>query len=238
MDTSESRNSNKRPRQRDDAKRRGVEVAVERLICHCGLPVDEAQILSVGIYRLYRNLVTQKSLDDQIRGHRKSRHRAEEALAEKTAIASDREVPAYLADMREFAAHMIRLETLEKRNLGRGRAIEQASKATWDELRPQERRKARQYLADNVHQGDKTRRPAREVEYLRSVVGLIEKATGHRIRFSSSAPGSHPANRPRHHGVEFAVMTAAAEMADLQLSNEAMARRIHRIRHNNPQVCP
>jgi len=38
-------------------------------------------------------------------------------------------------------------------------------------------------------------------------------------------PGS-----PRHHGAEFDVMMAAAEMADYRLSNEAMARRIQRIR--------
>ena len=50
---------------------------------------------------------------------------------------------------------MIRLDTLERRNLGRGKAIEQASKVTWDELSPKERRKARQYLTRIVLPGDK-----------------------------------------------------------------------------------
>jgi hypothetical protein len=132
---------------------------------------------------------------------------------------------------------MIRLDNLEKRKLGRGRAIEQASKVTWDELRPRERRKARQYLAGNIYPGNKTRQPAREVEFLRSVASLIEKATGHRIRFSSTAAW-HPANHERHHGVEFEVMMAAAEMAGRQLSNEAMARLVQRFRSKNPQTCP
>ena len=39
----------------------------------------------------------------------------------------------------------------------------------------------------------------------------------------------------RHRGAEFDVMMAAAEMADYRLSNEAMARRIQRIRQNSPQ---
>jgi hypothetical protein len=72
------------------------------------------------------------------------------------------------------------------------------------------------------------------VELLRSVAGLIERATDHRIRFSSSAPGSTPKSTGRHHGAEFDVMMAAAEMADYPLRNEAMARRIGRIRGNNP----
>jgi hypothetical protein len=124
---------------------------------------------------------------------------------------------------------MIRLEALERRNLGRGTAIARASKATWDDLSPQDRRKARLYLAHDVLPGDNTRQPAREAEFLRSVAGLIEQATGRRISFSSAAPDSRPRNNGRHHGMEFDVMMAAAEMADYKLSNEAMARRIQRI---------
>jgi hypothetical protein len=126
-------------------------------------------------------------------------------------------------------AHMIRLETLGSRNLGRGKTIEQAGKVTWNDLSPQERHQARLYLA-NAPPGDNTRRPAREAEFLPSVVGLIEQATGRRISFSSAAPGSKIQSDGRHHGMEFDVMMAAAEMADYPLSNETMARRIHRIR--------
>lgn len=163
MDYPKTRNSSKRLRRRDDAKRRGVEAAVERLICHYGLPPDRAQRLSEGIHDLYRDLVAQKSLDLQIRNYGKAQRRAERALAARTANASDCE-SEYVADAREFAARMIRLDNLEKRNLGRGRAIELAGNATWDELRPQERRKARQYLAGNIHPGDKVRQPRREVQ--------------------------------------------------------------------------
>ena len=125
---------------------------------------------------------------------------------------------------------MIRLDTLERRNVGRGKAVEQASKATWDELSPKEKRKARQYLTRIVLPGDKTRQPAREVTFLTAVAGLIEQATGTPISFSSAAPDPRLQSSRRHHGVEFDVMLAAAKMADLRLSNEAMARLIQRIR--------
>ena len=228
MDHSEACNFNSR-RRRDDAKRRRVEAAVGGLVGHYGLPPDAAQTLSEGIYGLYRNLIAQKSLDDQDRYYREWKHHARD-FAERTANASDTEVSIYVADVREFAAHMIRLDTLERRNVGRGKAVEQASKATWDELSPKEKRKARQYLTRIVLPGDKTRRPAREVEFLKSVTDLIEQATGSRISFSSAVSDPRLPGSARHHGADFDVMMAAAEMADYRLSNEAMARRIQRIR--------
>jgi hypothetical protein len=214
MDHSEACDFNSR-RRRDDAKRRRVETAVEGLVRRYALPPDRAQTLSDEIYGRYRNLVTQKSLDDQDRYYNEWRRHARD-FAERTANASDTEVSVYVADARKFAAGMIRLDTLERRNLGRGKAIEQASKATWDELSPKERRK--------------TRRPAREVEFLKSVTDLIEQATGSRISFSSAASDPRLPGSARHHGVEFDVMMAAAEMAEYRLSSEAMARRIQRIR--------
>jgi hypothetical protein len=229
MDSFEAYNSNRWSRRRDEEKRRRVETAVERLIRLYGLAPETGNALSEGIYGLYRNLVAQKSLDDQDRHYRQRQSRAEHELAVRTATASGTESSTYLTDAREFAAHMIRLETLERRNLGRNASIEQASTATWDDLSPQERRKARLYLAGNVLPGDKTRQPAREVTFLTEVAGLIEQATGTPISFSS-APDTRQSSSGRHHGVEFDVMMAAAAMADYRLSNEAMARRIQRIR--------
>jgi hypothetical protein len=231
MDRSGAYDFNSRRRRRDDKKRRRVEAAVERLMRRYRLPPRTAQAMSEWIYKLYRILVALKSLDDQNRYYRKWKHRAEHKLAVRTADASgaDTDVSAYVANAREFAAQMIRLESLERGNLGRGKAIERASKTTWAELSPQERRKARLYLEADVLPGDKTRQPAREREFLNSVAGLIEHATGHRIRFSS-APGSTVRSTGRHHGVEFDVMMAATEMADYRLTNEAMARLIQRIR--------
>ena len=103
---------------------------------------------------------------------------------------------------------MIRLEILERRNLGRGKAIEQASKTAWDELSPKERRKARLYLTRDVPPGGRTRRPAREAEFMTTVANLIEGITGHPVSFSSAAPGSRVGGSGRHHGVEFDVMMA------------------------------
>jgi hypothetical protein len=228
MDHSEARDFKSRFR-RYDAKRRRVEAAVEGLVHRYGLPSDTARALNDWIYRLYRILLVLKSLDDQDRYYREWKHPARD-LAERTANARDTEISAYVANAREFAAHMIRLETLEGRNLGRGKAIEQASKTTWDELSPKEKRKARLYLKNNVLPGDRTRRPAREVVFLRSVARLIEQTTGHPISFSSAALASKVGSSGRHHGAEFDVMMAAAKMADYRLSNEAMARRIQRIR--------
>jgi hypothetical protein len=226
-DPSEVRDFNGK-RRRD--KRRHVEAAVQRLIFHYELAPQVAQTLSDGIYGLYRDLVAQKLFDDQDQQYRKMRRLAERKLALRTATASGTRVSAYVTDARAFAARMIRLETLECRNLGRGRAIEQASKATWDELSPQERQKARSYLAGNVLSGEKTRRSVREVEFLTSVASLIRQITKSSISFSSAAPGQRQPSGGRHHGVEFDVMMAAAAMADYPLTNEAMARRIQRIR--------
>jgi hypothetical protein len=227
MDPSEARNFNSR-RRRNDAKRRRVETAAERLVRRHGLPSNLAQTLSEGIYRFYGILKVLKSFDDQDRYYRQWKHLVRD-LAKKTANAPDTELSAYVADMREFAAHMTRLETLERRNISRDEAVEQAGKTTWDALSPKERRKAREYLA-HVPPRDNTRQPAREVEFLRSVAELIEQSTGRPVSFSSAAPGSRVPSSGRHHSVEFDVMVAAAEMADYRITNEAMARRIQRIR--------
>jgi hypothetical protein len=126
MDPSEARDFNSR-RRRDEQKRRRVEAAIEGLIRRDALPPHTAQAMSEGIYRLYRNLVAQKSFDDQDRHYREWNHCARD-LAEGTANAPDTEISAYVANMREFAAHMIRLETLERRNLGRTRQSSKRAK--------------------------------------------------------------------------------------------------------------
>jgi hypothetical protein len=231
VDHSEACDFNSR-RRRNDAKRRRVEAAVERLARRHGLPSDTARALSEWIYRLFRILVVLKSRDDQDRYYRNWKGPVRD-LAERTENAPDTELSAYLANMRKFAAHMIRLQTLEGRNIGRGKAIEQASKTTWDELSPKERRKARQYLARDSLPGDRTRRTAREAEFMTMVAHLIEDVTGHRISYSSAAPGSLQ-GAGRHHGAEFEVMMAAAEIAyEGEVTNEAMARRIQRIRQQS-----
>jgi hypothetical protein len=235
MDPSEAYEFINSRRRRDEKKRHHVETAVEGLISRYGLLPETAHALNEGIYGLYRNVVAQKILDDQDRQYRQMIRRAERELAVRTATASGTESSAYLADAREFAAHMIRLETLERRNLGRNASIVQASTTTWVDLSPQERRKARPYLAGNVLPGNKTRQPAPEVTFLTAVAGLIEQATGVPISFSSTSDTRRPSSG-RHHGVKFDVMMAAAAMANCRLSNEAMARRIQRIRRQNPQV--
>jgi hypothetical protein len=177
MDTSSEACDLKTRRRRDGQKRRRVEAVVARLIHQYELLPDTALTLSEGIYECYRKLVAQKSLDAQDRHYRGQRYLAERELAVRTATASGTESSAYLADVRELAAHMIRLETLEQRNFGHNASIAQANIDTWEGLSPQERRKAKLYLAGNVLPGDKTRQPAREVEFLTAVAGLIEQAT-------------------------------------------------------------
>jgi hypothetical protein len=110
MDSSESYDSDRSSRRRDQDKRRRVEAAVEGPIRRYGLSPKTGQVLSEGIYGLYRDLVAQKSIDNQEREFRKSRHPAERELAVRTAIQSgaDTDVSPYVANAREFAAHMIR----------------------------------------------------------------------------------------------------------------------------------
>ena len=100
MDHSEACDFNSR-RRRDDAKRRRVETAVEGLVRRYRLPPDRAQPLSEEIYGLYRNLVTQKSLDDQDRYYHEWKRHARD-FAERTANASNTEVSVYVADARKF----------------------------------------------------------------------------------------------------------------------------------------
>src|SRR5262249_6483366 len=108
-------------RRRDDAKWRRVEAAVEGLVRPYELPSRTAPALNEWIYRLSRILARLKSRDDQDRYYREWRGPIRN-LAERTANAPDTEPSAYVADMREFAAHMIRLEALERRSIGRGKA--------------------------------------------------------------------------------------------------------------------
>jgi hypothetical protein len=66
---------------------------------------------------------------------------------------------------------------------------------------------------------------------MRTVAHLIEDIAGHPIRFSSAALGSRTGGSGRHHGVEFDVMLAAAGMVyEGEVTNEALASRIRRIR--------
>ena len=227
----------KSARQHAEEKRRRVDAAVQALAHRYGLPPEAAQAMSDGIRERYGDLVAQKLLDAQIRTYRRWVDPQLRALAIRSANASGSEVSAYVADAREHAARMIRLEELERRNVGRGKAIEQASKVTWDSLSPRGKRKARLYLEHNALPTNRTRQPAREAEFLKVVAGLIERSTGHRISFSSAPPGSTASSVGRHHGPAFDVMMAAAEMADYQRTNEAMARRIQRIRRQ-PQASP
>jgi hypothetical protein len=73
------------------------------------------------------------------------------------------------------------------------------------------------------HLGEGHVRPTLEVVVTESPAHLRKVYS--RLFAYSMLPGS-----ARHHGAEFDVMMAAAEMADYRLSNEAMARRIQRIR--------
>src|SRR5271156_661135 len=129
MGTSDAYDCNRRSRRRDANRRRRVEVAVERL----RLPPEAGQALSAGIYGLYRNLVAQKSVDDQDRYFRQRQSRAEHKLAERTAIASgaDTDPSPYVADMREFAARMVRLERLEQSHV-RNRCLGESYSETYE----------------------------------------------------------------------------------------------------------
>jgi PHD/YefM family antitoxin component YafN of YafNO toxin-antitoxin module len=143
------------------------------------------------------------------------------------------EVSVYVANAREFAAHMIRLDALEltqSRPRQGNRASEQSHLGrTFTEGKAQGA--AISHTRFPPRRQNSTAGARGRVSEVRC--GLIGQATGSRISFSSAA--SDPMRLPgsaRHHGVDFDVMMAAAEMADYRLSNEAMARRIQRIRRD------
>jgi hypothetical protein len=216
---------------RDEEKRQRLEAALQLFVARYGLPLEAVRRLSDAIYRLYRQHDMHKSLAERDRLF-DSRFRSEvRALAERTEKSPD-------ADAREYAAHMTRLDTLERRNIGRGKAIDGASVTSWEDLSPPEKQRARELLRGNVLPRNNIRKPAPEVGYLREVATILEREIGRPISFSSAPPAIRRPNdrEGRHHGPAFDVMMAAAEMADHGLTNEAMAMLIRRLRRKgHPQ---
>jgi hypothetical protein len=212
---------------RHEEKRQRVEAALRVFVDRFKLAPEALGRLSYAIYWLYRDHARRKLLDDRERRFSSRFGESVRKLAERTAISPE-------PDALEHAAHMTRLDTLERRKLGRRKAIEGASTAGWDDLSAGERRRATRRLRERAQYGTKLRQPAPEVGYLRQVVGLLERELGRRLPFSSSPPGM---GRPddyagRHHGSAFDVIMAAAEMADYRLTNEAMATLIRRLRRS------
>jgi class 3 adenylate cyclase len=200
---------------RHEKKRQRVEAALRGFVARYKLPPDAVQRLSDAIYKLYRQHAIHKSLDEHERRFDAGFRRNVRALARRRANSPG-------PDAREYGAHMARLDTLDRRKVGRQKAVEGASAASWDDLSATEKRRARERLCKNVLPGSKVRQSAPEVEYLREVAALLEREIGRKIPFSSSPPAiKRPNNRGgRHYGPAFDVMMAAAEMADCRLTNE------------------
>jgi hypothetical protein len=213
-----------RPR-RDGEKRRRVEAAVALLAAAHDLSSKTAARLSRQIYKLYREHEIQKSLD----GHERI---FEEGFRRDTRRLAARAAKSPSLDDREYAAHIVRHDTLVRRKVGKAEAIERGSRAEWEGLTPREKRRARQFLGENVLSGRSTRKPAPEFMFMGRVLAAVESAIGRKLTFSS-----HPFGVPRaktagdrHYGPGFDVMQAVAEMSDYTLTNEALANLIRRIR--------
>src|SRR5262249_16827277 len=149
--------------------------------------------LSDEIYELYRQHVAQKSLLQRQQRFDTGFRRDVRALAARTARSPS-------PDAREYAAHMTRLDKLERRKGGPQKATTQASAIHREDLSPQEKRRAKRLLGENVLPGKKVRQPALEVNFLRRVAAILERESGRRIHVNSFAPHvKRPAGRTGRH---------------------------------------
>jgi hypothetical protein len=194
------------------------------------LPCGSLERLSDEIYRLWRDHERQKRLAE--RGRRFNEHFRRSARAHARQKLQDKDPVTLL-----HAARMERLETLRKRKLSREDAVAGAIAVTYDDLSAAEKRAARRQILVTTITGRKDRQASATVRFLKDVAAVLERETGHPIRFSSYADSlSLPEGASgRHYGPEFDVMEAAAEMAGEVFSNEALAAHMRRIRRDTRQ---
>ncbi len=225
---------------RHETRRQVVEEALRPFVARYGLLPEAITRLSDEIYQLWRHHERDKSLQARGRRFEVQFRRDARALAQRAARLPDR-------DEREHATRMVRLATLERRKVGSSKAIEGAIDTTFADLSTREKREVRWFLGRNWLPGSKVRIAALEVSYLKKVVAVLERETGERLKFSSRPPGARLPKHGddvgpdtaeelagRHYGPAFAVVRAAAQMANYKLTNEALATLIRRIRGSKP----
>jgi hypothetical protein len=215
---------------RHDERRQVLERALVGFVERYVLRAGSLERLSGEIYRLWRDHEGQKRLAERRRRFREDFRRSVRAHARKKRQDKD-------PDTLLHAARMERLKTLGKRKLSLEGAVAGAMAVTYEDLSVAEKRAARRQILVTTITGRKDRQASATVHFLKDVAAVLERETGHPVRFSSytdirplpeGAPG-------RHYGSEFDIMQAAAEMAGDIFSNEALAAHVRRIRRDTPR---
>jgi hypothetical protein len=219
------------PPRRHDERRQILERGLVGLVERYALPPWSLERLSDEIYRLWRAQVGQKRRDDRKQRFDGDFRRSVRAVARGILKGKD-------ADTLLHAARMERLKTLRKRKLSLRGAVAGAIAVRYEDLSIAEKRAARRQILATTITGRKDRQASATVRFLGHVAAVLERETGHPIRFSSYTDSRPPPEGApgRHYGPEFAVMAAAAEMAGDVFSNEALVSHVRRIRRKAPQA--
>jgi hypothetical protein len=189
------------------------------------LPLGSLERLSDEIYRLWREHEMEKRWADRERRFKDHFRRSVRAYFQKQLKEMD-------DDTMLHAARMVRFGTLRGRRLSYEDAAQGALTVTYGDLTQPEKRAARARITDTTITGRRDRVPSEMVLFLERVAAVLERETGHPIRFSSYTDSRIPPEGAsgRHHGPEFAVMQAAAAIAGHDGGNESLAMHIRRIR--------
>jgi hypothetical protein len=210
---------------RHDCQRRVLERALAGFVDRCALPPGSLERLSDEIYGLWREHEVQKRLADRGRRFNDDFRRSVRAYFQKKLKEMD-------SDTILHAARMVRLGTLRRRGLSYEDAAQGALTVTYGDLTRPEKRAARDRITDTTITGRRDRVPSELVPFLERVATVLERETGHPIRFSSYTDSwlLPKGASGRHYGSEFDVMRAAAAIAGHDSGNESLAMHIRRIR--------
>ena len=210
---------------RHDDQRQVVERALRGFVDRYVLPPWSLERLSDEIYGLWRDHEIEKRLADRERRFNDHFRRSARAYFQKKLKEMD-------DDTMLHAARMVRIATLRRRGRSLEDAVQGALTVTYGDLTQSEKRAARDRITNTTITGRRDRVPSERVLFLKRVAAVLERETGHPIRFSSYTDSRR---RPkgasgRHYGPEFAVMQAAAAIAGHDGGNESLAMHIRRIR--------
>ena len=162
---------------RHEAKRQVLERALVGFVERYALPSGSLEPLSDEIYRLWRDHDGQKRLAGGERQFNEDFRRSVRAHAREKLHDKD-------PDTLLHAARMERLETLRKRKLSSEAAVAGAIAVTYDDLSVVEKRAARRQILVATITGRKDRQASATVRFLKDVVAVLARETGHPIRFS------------------------------------------------------
>lgn len=211
-----------------EARQRAVVEALRDLLMHAGGQPDDAPAILEDLRRLRKKHARLWAQAQREHHYRAFRRRGEERLRR---AARGREPNA---DALLLEAHMVRLETLERRKHGQGRAVEEASKITFDELtkREQQAARARVFAAPTTPEQRKQqlvrgRPPSRDAALIVDILVLLQARVREPLGYSTVAIGKE-INRRTGPTVHFLrVLTAHLNM---KMSDDMLVGCIRRFR--------